>query len=474
MVSSICGLETEYGLSCGGLTEISQLEAALDFFASCKLPGAVPWDLSRESPGMDARDNRAEASVAPSPSSLADGFMLPNGARFYVDHGHPEYCTPECRTPADLVASDMSGELLLDRCRAEYSQGRDTGRPDQPGALSLFKNNSDHKGNSYGCHENYLLTGGLYEELFRHGSKLLPSCLVPFLVSRVVICGSGKVGTECGLPAVDYQISQRADFIETLIGLQTTWRRPLINTRDEPHADRSKHRRLHVISGDSNMAEWSTYLKAGCTLALLAMLEDGVALPDQTLFDPITALRTFSRDPACRAEAELQTGIRRRAIDIQSEIADCAESWAGRPGIPEWMREVVRNWSAVLDALRRDPMELRDRLDWVIKLHFLQEWRRKRGVGWEDPRLTELEIRYHDISPQRSVYHLLRRTGRVRRIVADETVVQAAITALPGTRARLRSDTMRDQKAISATWSCITTAEGKTLSFPEEYGLCDG
>jgi len=384
--------------------------------------------------------------------------MLGNGARLYVDHGHPEYATPECLDALTLVAYDKAGELLMERCRVALNG---TLPPDQ--SVRLFKNNSDHQGHSYGCHESYLLGTNYYEALFRGPSDDLIARLVPFLVSRQVVCGSGKVGSENRRPAVGYQIAQRADFFETVIGIETMQRRPIINTRDEPHADCRHVRRLHVIVGDANMSEVSTYLKVGTMQVVLAMLEQGACRFDLTLENPVAAMVQISHDPTCRVAVPLRSGQRMTAVEIQQCFAEAAQRYVDTR--PEARRHapVVRRWVAVLQQLAQDPQHLWQSLDWVAKLRLLDEWRARRNLAWSAPELKELDIRYHDVDSQTSIYALLCASGCMERLVAEELVRRAAELPPEDTRAAARVRRIRaaGPRVIAASWGAVLEHDGR-------------
>jgi proteasome accessory factor PafA2 len=467
----ICGLETEYGVWISDPHGLGQEEAAVALLDRCPLEPRIPWDLGAESPGNDARGPRRPRSggLAAAGASAAagchPGYLLGNGARFYADHGHPEYATPECADALALVAADQAGERLLERCRRHLESFLPSSQ-----SLRLFKNNSDRQGHSYGCHENYLMSAATYQGLFSDRIARLHATLVPFLVSRVVVGGAGKVGSENGRPAVDFQISQRADFFETVVGLQTMSRRPIVNTRDEAHADAARYRRLHVISGDANMAQLSTYLKVGTLQLLLAMLEDEAALPDLTLEDPVAAIGELSRDPTCRARVRLRDGRRLSGVELQHAIALAAQRWldsSARPGEP-W-RPLFERWTAVIDQLAADPLALAGALDWVIKWKFLEEWRQRKGLAWSAAELKELDLRYHDTDPTKSVFRLLASAHGIEELVAEPAVARAESEPPPATRAALRAERLGQHggEVIAASWSAIVRAGGSRELLPD-------
>jgi Pup amidohydrolase len=452
----VCGLETEYGLLLETGAGCSQEEAALALLRRCPLAGRVPWDPRAESPGQDARDEARDpaigAAAAASGSPGSDpGCLLANGARLYVDSGHPEYSTPECADPLALLCADRAGELVLERCRAELNRFLPV---DQ--GVRLIKNNVDYQGHSYACHENYLVGAGFYHALFSRRAPLLGQ-LVSFLVSRIVVCGAGKIGSDNGRPAADFQISQRADFFEELIGLQTMNRRPLVNTRDEPHCDPDRFRRLHVITGDSNMAQVATYLKAGTFQLLLAMLEDGARVPDLALADPLTAMLAISQDPTCRQRVDLADGRRLTAVEIQLRFAEAAQRFADQGAAPPWAREVIDRWTTVLRSLAEDPRQLASTLDWVIKLDLIDRWRQRKRLAWSAAGLRELDIRYHDIDRRGSIFYHLETTGAVDRVAAESSILRAVENPPPDTRAAVRAALQRGAggQVIAASWGAL-------------------
>jgi len=456
-VSPVCGLETEYGLIVDAGAGCSQEATALALLRHCPVAARVPWDSGAEAPGRDARDDphaMAAGAEAAAPGCDA-GYLLGNGARLYVDCGHPEYSTPECAEPVALVRADRAGELVLERCRRELNRFLPV---DQ--VVRLIKNNVDYQGHSYACHENYLVDAGFYRGLFGGPAPLL-SQLVPFLVSRIVVCGAGKVGSDNGRTAPTFQISQRADFFEELLGLQTTSRRPIVNTRDEPHCDPARFRRLHVIIGDSNMAQVSTYLKVGTLQLLLAMLEEGASLPDLTLADPLAALPAISHDPTCRQRVELSDGRRLSAVEIQLAFADAAQRFAGRGGAPSWAGEVIERWGTVLHKLADEPRQLASTLDWVIKLDLVDRWRQRKRLAWSAAELREIDIRYHDIDREAGIFYHLESAGAVDRITAEDAILRAVEDPPSATRAAVRSGLLRGAggRVIAGSWGALLRRE---------------
>ena len=373
--------------------------------------------------------------------------LLLNGGRLYVDGAHPEYSTPETTNARDLVLFEKAGERLADRCRELANQ---TLPPHQQ--LILYKNNSDGKGNSYGYHENYLVAR-------RVPFEALVEELTAFLVSRIIFCGAGKVGSENGAERHVYQMSQRADFFETLIGLDTMAKRPIINTRDEPHADEERYRRLHVIVGDSNMSEVSTYLKVGITALVLAMIEDGACRKDLVLEDPVRAIKEISHDTSCTRTVRLRQGTERSAVELQREYLELAHAYyATLEPVPQ-IADLLARWERVLDQLAADPAACGREVDWVIKRELLQTYATRKGIGFDDQRISMLDLQYHDLRRDRGLYYLLCRKGKVDRLF-DEEMIERAMTVPPQTtRAKVRSDFINfacaRNKSYDVGWSYL-------------------
>ena len=449
-VPKIIGIETEYGISTSDLGSDPIVTSTLlvNAYAS-GLAHHIRWDFNDESPGNDARGRVQPGSLAPMIETHLANAVLTNGARFYVDHAHPEYSSPECSTPLEAVRYDRAGEMVLLDAMAAASAHY----PEAP-EIIVYKNNSDSKGNSYGCHENYLLSRDLpFADVI--------SAVVPHLVSRQVYCGSGKVGAET--PVFDvvpaFQISQRSEFFEAVVGLETTLKRPIVNTRDEPHADAQRFRRLHVIIGDSNMAEVATYLKVGTTALLLAMLEDGVpAASGFAIADPVAAVRAISADPSLSQTVELVDGRKVRALEIQEQLAEDAARYVHAGGgealgTEGAAAEVVERWRSVLHGLGTDHGLVAGQIDWVAKRRLLEAYADRHGLEPGHPRLRALDLQYHDLRPERSISAKLG-----LEVLVDPTNVEHATTTPPrGTRAWFRGRCLErfPREVVTANWDSL-------------------
>jgi Pup amidohydrolase len=449
-VPKVCGIETEYAVLLRGTADANPVLASSMLINAYVEHRKVGWDFDDESPGRDARGFGRDGAQPPEIETHLVNTVLTNGARYYVDHAHPEYSTPECADALELVCADKAGERILSRSMRAARRLLDPGQE-----IVVYKNNSDGKGNSYGCHENYLVSRQVpFVSLVRN--------LLPWFVSRQVFTGAGKVGTENGASPVDYQISARADFFEEEVGLETTLKRPLVNTRDEPHADPQKYRRLHVIVGDANLCEVATYLKVGTTAIVLAMIEDDFIDKDLSIIGPVHAVRTVSHDPTCRATLELVDGGSCTAVELQWEFLRLAQKYADETGLEECGGEdvggdVLKRWEAVLTQLERDPMGLDGQLDWVTKLSLLEAYRDRDALGWDDPKLALLDLQYHDVRPERSLYERLVRAGKVERLVEEADVIEA-MTEPPGrTRAYFRGTCLSrwPDAVVAANWDSI-------------------
>jgi Pup amidohydrolase len=448
-VPKVVGLEQEYGIAVQSRphTEpISQMQAASMLINSYNRSHRGLWDYGCETPFKSAlhrRLDRPQVRISEAENALINN-ALTNGARYYVDHAHPEYATPECRSARDVIACDKAGERIIG-CSRQRVNATLQGSHE----IHIYKNNSDHQGNSYGCHENYTVAAHTYQKLFREPGLRE---LIPFLVSRQIICGAGKVGQENGaLPCAGYQISQRADFCETVFSIKTMSGRPLLNTRDEPHADRRRFRRLHIILGDANMSEVSTYLKVGTTQLVLRMIEDRAITRDVPLAAPVQAVREISRDPSCRTKVRLRDGRKLNAIEIQSTYLEMAQAYSATHALNAEERDVLHRWERTLRLLREDPMQLCHELDWVIKKWLLEQQISRHGLDWTAPRLRQLDIQYHGIDPGKSLFYVLQNSGQVERIINDALIEHFVKDPVDDTRAYTRAKCL--EKFGDAVWA---------------------
>ncbi|MFM9085602.1 MAG: depupylase/deamidase Dop [Acidimicrobiia bacterium] len=445
----VLGIETEYGVIARGvdLNPVSASSVLINAYAG-RLDRTIGWDFEDERPGADARGFSLDDAMAPEVETHLVNTVLTNGARYYVDHAHPEYSSPECRTVREAVTYDRAGEEIL---RASMTAAR-AALPD--GAeIVVYKNNSDGKGNSYGCHENYLLARDL-------PFGTLAAWVTPHLVTRQVYCGAGKVGHEGSDERADmggYQISQRADFFEEEIGLETTLKRPIVNTRDEPHADPSRYRRLHVIVGDANMSEVATYLKLGTTALVLAMIEDGDYPAEVVLAHPVSAIRVVSHDPSLRATVLLSDGRTITALALQRRLWEAARAHVARRGHGALGEadtlETIERWGAVLDGLETDPDRVAHAVDWVAKRRIIDGYAARHGLGPRDARRKAIDLQYHDL---RAATSLAARAGL--EPIAKPADVDSAVTEPPtSTRAYFRGRCLAKwpRDVVAANWDSI-------------------
>jgi proteasome accessory factor A len=367
-----------------------------------------------------------------------EGFLnvfLENGARFYLDTGcHPEYATPECASPEDVMIYDKAGERILEDLLT-YAQAKVNEEGFQ-GDLDIFKNNTDFVGNSYGCHENYLAerTADFY---------YMAEQLIPFLVTRQIFTGSGKVfRTRRGIV---YHISQRAQHIRQKISGTTTNERSIINTRDEPHAIKEKYRRLHIIVGDSNMSEFTTYLKVGTTAIVLEMIEDDFLTPNFSLRNPVRAIKDISRDLTCREPIPLNNGKKYSALELQKEYLDLAHRFYSTRSMSPMAADILQKWEYVLTKLAEDPMQLHREIDWVIKLHLLKAYGERLQLSPEasGDRMLMLDLQYHNIRREKGLYFLLERKGQVERLTTDAHIEKAMVDPPQNTRAKMRGELIK-------------------------------
>jgi proteasome accessory factor A len=405
----IFGLENEYGVTC---TFRGQRRLSPDEVARYLFRRVVHWGRS-------------------------SNVFLENGARLYLDVGsHPEYATPECDKVLDLVAHDKAGERILEALlSAAQLRLHEEGIS---GEVFLFKNNTDSAGNSYGCHENYLVA--------RQGEfARMADVLIPFFVTRQIYCGAGKVLH--GPRGAQFCLSQRAEHIWEGVSSATTRSRPIINTRDEPHADAERFRRLHVIVGDSNMSEWTNLMKVGITDLVLRMVEENTVMRDLTLENPIRAIREISHDMSCRKKVRLANGRELSAIDIQNEYYERTVRFLERRDGDVLSRRLLQEWRTALDALTdQQPDRLVRKVDWVTKHVLIERYRSKHGLTLASAKVALMDLAYHDVNRERGLYYLLERRGRVDRAVEEKEVTRAMREPPQTTRARLRGEFIRQAK----------------------------
>jgi proteasome accessory factor PafA2 len=456
-VRRVMGIETEYGISVPGqpganaMVSSSQVVNAYQAATAARARRAR-WDFEEENPLRDARGFDLAREAADS-AQLTDedlglaNVILTNGARLYVDHAHPEYSAPECTNPLDAVLWDKAGERVMAEAAAKAAS-----MPGGP-AIQLYKNCTDNKGASYGCHENYLMNRATpFADIVRH--------LTPFFVSRQVVCGAGRVGRGADGRDEGFQISQRADFFEVEVGLETTLKRPIINTRDEPHADPDKYRRLHVIIGDANMSEISTYLKLGTTALVLAMIEDRFLASDLSVESPVAELRAVSHDPSCKHLVTLRDGRKMTAVQLQLEYLELARKYTEDKygtDVDEATTDVLSRWESVLSRLADDPMQCSRELDWVTKLELVEGYRTRDGLAWNHPRLQLVDLQYGDVRAERGLYNRLAARGRVTRLVEESAVERAMVEPPDDTRAYFRGRCLQQypEAVAAASWDSV-------------------
>lgn len=465
----VFGIETEYGITVDGLESLDVVRESIEIVRSYTEHGvSMKWDYALEDPHQDARGFRAAEMLQDTDEAayfeldrdrplsfeeIKSDLVLSNGARFYNDHAHPEYSTPECSTLAEIVAQDQAGERILEECARRRNGHLPVGCE-----ARLYKNNTDFVGHSYGCHDNYLMLRSTpWERIVRD--------VLPFLVTRQIFAGAGKLGVEgedsAGQPGI-YQIAQRSDFFSVLCSIDTMNRRPLVNTRDEPHADAKQWRRFHVIIGDANMNQFATALKIGTTALVLDLIERGKA-PQLELAAPIDATKAISRDQSSQWIVELRDGRTISAIDIQRHYLAAAREH-GDASDPDtaWL---LREWELVLDDLAADPDRCRDRIDWVAKKFLLTAFKESEGLEWDDPWLQSIDLEYHNVSREQGLFYELVREEQVRSLVSDAEVRDAIFHPPETTRAyfRGRSVARFNHEIASIQWDGVTFQGGGAL-----------
>lgn len=461
------GTETEYGIMCPQDPSLSQLLTsthAVVAYAALHTSARSRWDYEEEAPlkdtrGFDLRRYRSVPQVDPNAMGVAN-VVTANGARFYVDHGHPEYSSPETSNAFDAMIQDAAGDIYLNQAAATIRQLWDQqvsvlDKHDPCPPLKFYKNNVDGKGQSYGSHENYLYSR-------QTDFSTLTQALIPFFVARQVIIGAGRVGIGQASERDGFQISQRADYFEQEISLETTLNRGIMNTRDEPHANATKFRRLHVIVGDANMSQYSNFLKIGMTKLVIDAIENDVDFTDLRLADPVAEMHNVSHDPTLKHELLLADGQRIPATALLRKYMDRCEAHDGVD------KQVLELWDEILTDLERDPLSTADRLDWTAKWALLKGYT-DRGVSWSDPKLKMIDIQYSDIDPEKSLYHALVRKGRMRTMVSDDVIAQAAANPPEDSRAYFRGHVTQrfGEDIVAASWqSIIFNLDGEVIRLP--------
>mgnify|MGYP006278122709 FL=1 len=469
----IVGIETEYGFYVDGVGVGGLVDEARAVVQSGP-PGAA-WHYGDERPRHDQRgfqanrlntnpdderiDRASRAQRPRTPEEEHVDRVLANGARLYHDHGHPEYATPECRSVRDLVAHDRAGMGIVWNAAQRYRES--TGRD-----VSLYKNNTDYHGMSYGTHENYLVGRSLDFEQLAYG-------LIPFLATRTIYTGAGKVGAERGRTGAHYQLSQRAEFFDTLMSVDTLHRRPLVNTRDEPHARLDDWRRLHVICSDANLSEWTTALKMGTTALVLDCLEAGYGPPAE-LKDPIRATRAIARNPEGHWFVELADSTSVSAVELQrAYLLAAQELTGGRDPETDW---ILAEWEAVLDDLDADITRAADRVDWIAKKQLLDEFIEAEGLDWADDieLLRSVELEYHSLDPDQGLFWALEAEGGVQRLTTDEEIASAMSAPPLDTRAAIRAHCLANMDVTSASWGRVHVQEDGKIREVDLRGAVDG
>lgn len=464
-MESVFGIETEYGITIDGAESVDVVAESIELIRSYTREGAhMKWAYQLEDPHCDARGFRAPELLQDTDESayyeidknrpltfeeIKTDLVLSNGARFYNDHAHPEYSTPECTTLRQIVAHEKAGERILAECARRRNQTLPEGQ-----SVRLYKNNTDFAGHSYGCHDNYLMRRDVAWDRIVAG-------VLPFLITRQIFAGAGKIGIETESTAAHpgtFQISQRADFFSVLVSIDTMNKRPLVNTRDEPHANPKLYRRFHVIIGDSNMSEWATALKMGTTALVLQLIEQGRA-PELEIAQPVDAAKSISRDQNYDWIIELRDGRKISAIDVQRLYLAAAQDRATDDPEVAWL---LREWEAVLNDLERDVALTRDRVDWVAKKSLLNALQENEKLSWTDPWLQAIDLEYHNVLPESGIFFDLVANGSMRCVAPEEQVLAAQSEPPETTRACFRGRAVsRFKEEIAAVqWDEICFRNG--------------
>lgn len=448
------GIETEYGITLPGFPDANPTTLSTHIvtgYARAALDEALwrtRWDYFTEMPLRDARGfDMSMADADPSMLTNTEGefanIVLTNGARLYVDHAHPEYSAPETVSPRDATLYDAAGVLVMERAAAAV------GAFAERASIQLYKNNSDNKGASYGTHENMLVQRAVpFADLVTH--------LTPFFITRQLFTGAGRLGLGQIGDTPGYQITQRADYFEAEVGLETTMRRPIINTRDEPHADPKLWRRLHVITGDANLSQFATWLKLGTLAIVLSMIENGVPLPVFEIEDPVIEMRAVSHDIKLHRGIRLVGGRTITAIEIQRAYIAAARSAIDDATDAETLA-LVDEWERVIDDLAIDPARCADRLDWVAKLQLIEAYRQREHLPWDAARLQLVDLQYADVRAGKGLAQLMTARGSLRRLFTDAEIERAVVEPPRETRAFFRGEVIRryPQQIAAASWDSV-------------------
>ena len=454
-IAKVLGIETEYGIIATGVdsSPVTSSSLLINSYVS-RFESKIGWDFEAEMPMSDARGFNLDDVFPQDIEMNMVNTVLTNGARYYVDHAHPEVSTPECRTASEAVLFDRAGEEIVRQSMLAAKRVLPDGAE-----LVAYKNNSDGKGNSYGCHENYLLSRSVpFGEM--------AALITTHFVTRQIFCGAGKVGSEFeGMPnnSVPFQLSQRADFFEEEIGLETTLKRPIVNTRDEPHCDPTKYRRLHVIVGDANMSEVATFLKLGTTAILLSMIEDEQFEDDLVLATPVSAIRQVSHDPTLKQKILLDSGKTYTALNLQEILCERAEKYADRFGLESVGEEagklILSRWRETLEGLRQHPSTMSHVIDWVAKKRIVDGIAERYDLRANDPRLKAIDLQYHDMRTEKC---LALRAG-LETMTNPEDVLRATTTPPETTRAYFRGMCLQKWPAdvVAANWDSVVFDIGR-------------
>ena len=462
----LLGLETEYGIIREDLEDSDPVEESMKLLKSCAQKSVFgKWAYAQENSHQDMRGFRVNslaqdeeedefcAQDRQRPYSYLEmkcDRVLANGARFYNDHTHPEYSTPECKSLFSLVAHDVAGERIV----AESTNLRNQEIGEK--VVQVFKNNTDYSGHSYGTHDNYLVPRDIPFDLLVKG-------LVPFQVTRQLYAGAGKVGSE-NPKTKDYkgiQLAQRSDFIETILSIETMTQRPIINTRDEPHASRNQYRRLHLIMGDANMSAYATALKVGSTLLILNLIASGGSLPDIELENPVEDVLRVSQD--INAILKRNSGNSITALEIQESYLEAVDNnYSGGNKESDW---IIQEWKRTLNELKHNPEKLSDRIDWAIKEKLFTEFMETENMDWDDPMLQSLDLEYHNLDPDRGLYRGLEQENEVYSLLTEEEISRAIEFPPEGTRAKIRGEAVRkeSEKIKKIHWTGIEFNNGDVL-----------